>query len=109
MCDRVAVMEAGRCVAVGPIRDLLASAGAGGMVVGVADLEAAQIVLAAAAMNVTIVDGKLRVSCPAADAAHVTELLASAGLFVNELRYDTPTLEDFFFGLTAPVVAGSVP
>jgi hypothetical protein len=107
MCDRVAVMDAGRCVAVGPIRDLLASAGAGGLVVGVADLETARLILAAAGLNVTIVDGRLRVSCPASDAARVTELLASAGLFVNELRYDTPTLEDFFFGLTAPVGAGA--
>jgi ABC-2 type transport system ATP-binding protein len=109
MCDRVAVMDAGRCVAVGPIRDLLASAGAGGVVVGVADLKGARFVLAAAGLNVTIVDGRLRVSCPAADAAHVSELLASAGLFVNELRYDTPSLEDFFFGLTAPVSEGALP
>jgi ABC-2 type transport system ATP-binding protein len=109
MCDRVAVMDAGRCVAVGPVRELLASAGAHAVVVGVADLEAAMHVLAAAGLNVTITDGRLRVSCPAADAARVTELLASDGLFVNELRYDTPTLEDLFFGLTAPIGAGALP
>jgi ABC-2 type transport system ATP-binding protein len=109
MCDRVAVMDAGRCVAVGPVRELLASAGADAVVVGVADLEAAMHVLAAAGLNVTITDGRLRVSCPAADAARVTELLASDGLFVNELRYDTPTLEDLFFGLTAPIGAGALP
>jgi ABC-2 type transport system ATP-binding protein len=109
MCDRVAVIDAGRCVAVGPIRDLLASAGAGGVVIGVADLEVARQVLVAAGLNVTIVDGRLRVSCPAADAARLTELLASAGLFLNELRYDTPTLEDFFFGLTAPLGAKALP
>jgi hypothetical protein len=60
-------------------------------------------------LKVTIVDGKLRVICAVADAARVTELLTSAGLFVNELRYDTPTLEDFFFDLTAPVGAGAMP
>jgi ABC-2 type transport system ATP-binding protein len=109
MCDRVAVIDAGRCVAVGPIGDLLASAGAGGVLVGVADLRAARLALAAAGLNVTIVDGRLRVSCPAGDAARVTELLAAERLFVNELRYDTPTLEAFFFGLTAPVGAGALP
>ena len=109
MCDHVAVMDAGRCVAVGPIHDLLASAGAGDVLVGVADLEAARIALDTAGLNVTIVDGRLRVSCPASNAALITELLAAERLFVNELRFDAPTLEDFFFGLTAPVDAGALP
>jgi len=109
MCDRVAVMDAGRCVAVGPIHDLLATAGAGGVLVGIADAEAARLALAAAGLNVTIVDGRLRVGCPASDAARITELLAAERLFVNELRFDTPTLEDFFFGLTAPAGTGALP
>ncbi|MGO8876507.1 MAG: ABC transporter ATP-binding protein [Acidimicrobiales bacterium] len=109
MCDSVAVMEAGRCVAVGPIGDLLASAGTGGVIVGVAEVGAARLVLVAAGLNVTIVDGRLRVSCPPADAARVTELLAAERLFVNELRYETPSLEDFFFGLTTPAGAGALP
>jgi len=77
ICDRVAVIDAGRCVAVGPIGDLLASAGTGGVLVGVADVGAARLTLAAAGLNVTIVDGRLRVSCPAGDAARVTELLSA--------------------------------
>jgi ABC-2 type transport system ATP-binding protein len=109
MCDRVAVMDAGRCVAVGPMHDLLTSTGAGGVLVGVADLEAAHRVLVAAGFKLTVVDGRLRVSCPATDAARITELLAAEHLFVHELRYDTPTLEAFFFGLTAPVGAGALP
>jgi ABC-2 type transport system ATP-binding protein len=109
MCDRVAVIDAGRCVAVGPIADLLANAGTGGVLVGVADVGAARLALVAAGYNVTIVDGRLRVSCPAGAAARITELLAAQRLFVNELRYDTPSLEAFFFGLTAPVGAGVLP
>ena len=105
MCDHVAVMDAGRCVAMGPIHDLLASAGAGGLIVGVADLNSAQAALAAAGLNVTLVDGRLLVTCPASDAARITELLAARRLFVNELRYVTPSLEDFFFGLTPSVGA----
>jgi ABC-2 type transport system ATP-binding protein len=108
MCDSVAVMDEGRCVAVGPIHDLLASAGGGGagVFVGVADLEAARLALVAAGYRVTIVDGRLRVSCPGREAARITELLATERLFVNELRPDTPSLESFFFGLTAPAGAG---
>ena len=102
MCDRVAVMDEGRCVAVGPTRDLLSSAGTGGVLVGIADLDAARIALTAAGLPVTLIDGRLRVGCPASDAERVTELLAAERLFVNELRYDAPTLEEFFIGLTSP-------
>ena len=102
MCDRVAVIDEGRCVAVGPMHDLLASTGAGGMIVGVADLGAARHALVTAGFKVTIVDDRLRVSCLASDGAQITELLASERLFVSELRYDAPTLEAFFFALTQP-------
>jgi ABC-2 type transport system ATP-binding protein len=108
MCDRVAVMGGGSCVAVGPIGDLLASAGAGGVLVGVRDVEAARLVLVTAGLNVTIADSRLRVSCPASEAERISELLVAEHLFVNELRYDAPSLEDFFFGLTAPGTMGAV-
>jgi ABC-2 type transport system ATP-binding protein len=109
MCDRVAVMDAGRCVAVGPIGDLLASSGTGGLLVGVADIGAARLALVTAGLTVSLVDGRLRVSCPPGDASLVTELLAAERLFVNEMRYDTPTLEAFFFSLTGPVGAEALP
>jgi ABC-type multidrug transport system ATPase subunit len=100
-CDRLAVIDAGRCVAVGPIGDVLATAGAGTLLVGVADLIAAQRVLAAAGIESTVTDGALRVRCAPSDSAHVTEILAAERLFVSELRHDRPTLEAVFFGLTS--------
>jgi len=100
-CDRVAVIDAGRCVAVGPIGDVLATAGAGTLLVGVADLGAAQHALAAAGIDSTVTDGALRVRCAPRHAAHVTEILAAEQLFVSELRHERPTLEAVFFGLTS--------
>ncbi|HEY5202767.1 MAG TPA: ATP-binding cassette domain-containing protein [Acidothermaceae bacterium] len=103
-CDRVAVIDAGRCVASGPIRDVLATAGVGTLIVGVADLHAAQNALAEAGIEAAVVDGSLRVTHDPADAARVTEILAAKGLYVNEIRHERPTLEAVFFGLTSPDV-----
>jgi ABC-2 type transport system ATP-binding protein len=102
VCDRVAVIDAGRCVAVGPIGDVVATAGAGTLIVGVADLVTAQHTLAAAGIKATLTDGTLRVSCAPSDAARITEILAREGLFVSELHHVKPTLESVFFGLTSP-------
>jgi ABC-2 type transport system ATP-binding protein len=103
-CDRVAVIAAGRCVASGPIADVLATAGVGTLMVGIADLYAAKNALAEAGIEAAVVDGNLRVIHDPADAARVTEILAAKGLYVNEIRHERPTLEAVFFGLTAPDV-----
>ena len=100
-CNRVAVIDAGRCVAAGPIGDLLATAGAGTLIVGVRDVDAAQCALLAAGIDATVAGGAVKVSWPADDAAHVTEVLAAQGLFVSELRHEQPSLEAVFFGLTS--------
>jgi ABC-2 type transport system ATP-binding protein len=100
-CDRVAVIDAGRCVAAGQIRDLLATAGAGTLVVGVRDAGLARCALLAAGIDATLTQGVLRVSWPLDDAAHVTEVLAAAGMFVSELVHEQPSLEAVFFGLTS--------
>lgn len=105
-CNRVAVIDAGRCVAAGQISDLLAAAGAGTLIVGVRDLDAAQCALMAAGIDATVAGGELKVSWPVGDAAHVTEVLAAQGLFVNELRHEQPSLEAVFFGLTSQNVPG---
>jgi ABC-2 type transport system ATP-binding protein len=100
-CDRVAVIDAGRCVAAGPIDDVLATAGVGTLVVGVANLGAARHALADAGIEAVIADGNLRVTHPATDAARVTEILAAKGFYVHEMRHERPTLEAVFFGLTS--------
>jgi ABC-2 type transport system ATP-binding protein len=100
-CDRVAVIDAGRCVAAGPIEHVLATAGVGTLIVGVADLDAARRALAEAGIEAAIADGNLRVTHPPTDAARVTEILAAKGSYVSEMRYERPTLEAVFFGLTS--------
>jgi ABC-2 type transport system ATP-binding protein len=100
-CDRLAVIDAGRCVAVGPISDVLATAGTDALIVGVADLLSAREALATAGIGSTVTDTTLRVDCPAADAARVTEILAVNQLYLHELRHDTSTLEAVFLALTA--------
>ncbi len=100
-------MDGGYCIAAGPTGDLLARAGTGAIVVGVEDLVAAQGVLDAAGMNATIFDGVLRVDGSPTEAARVTEILAANHVYLHELRYDTPSLEDVFLGLTAAVAEPS--
>ena len=78
--------------------------GVGTLIVGVADLHAAQNALAEAGIEAAVVDGSLRVTHDPADAARVTEILAAKGLYVNEIRHERPTLEAVFFGLTSPDV-----
>jgi ABC-2 type transport system ATP-binding protein len=103
-CDRLAVIDAGRCVAAGPIEDVLAIAGVGTLIVGVADLDAARHALAEAGIEAAVADRNLRITHPQIDAALVTEILAAKGLYVNEMRHERPTLESVFFGLTSPGV-----
>jgi ABC-2 type transport system ATP-binding protein len=100
-CDRVAVIDAGRCVAAGPIEDVLATAGVGKLIVGVSDLDAGRRALVDAGIEAAIADGHLRVTQPPTDAARVTEILAAKGLYVHEMRHEKPTLEAVFFGLTS--------
>ena len=63
-CDRLAVIEAGRCVAIGPIGDVLAGAGAGALIVGVADPLAARDALAEAGIDATLTGGTCASAAP---------------------------------------------
>jgi ABC-2 type transport system ATP-binding protein len=101
-CDWLAVIDAGRCVAAGPIGHVLATAGAGLLIVGVANLGAAHGALAEAGIDAVIADNHLQVAHAPSDAARVTEILAAKGLYVNEIRHERPSLESVFFGLTWP-------
>ena len=102
VCDRVAVVAAGRCIATGPIDDVLATADAGRLLVGVNDPVAAQRALAAAGIDALIADGILRVTWPAEHAARISEILAASGCYVDLLQYERPTLEAVYLALTSP-------
>jgi len=100
MCDRVAILARGRCVAAGPVDDVL-NREAGRLLVGVADVEAARDVLSRKGFEATLVDGRLSIGPPVPDPASVTKALADEGHYVAELRREEADLETVFLELTA--------
>lgn len=101
-CDRVAILSRGRCVAGGPVEDVLSAGGPAGLIVRLPDLQGGEAVLRAAGYEVSRRDDVLRVS-GAVDAAGVNRALAERGLFLSELRPDEAHLEDVFLRLTQEV------
>jgi ABC-2 type transport system ATP-binding protein len=100
-CDRVAILNRGRCVAQGTVREVLASAGAGeAMLVRVDDLDAGVTVLRRIGLPAERRKEDLRVAISRAHAAQVTETLAQNGQWVTDLRPDERSLEELFLELT---------
>ena len=99
MCDRVAILSHGRCVASGAVADVL-SDGQTGLVVGVKDPVRANALLLEAGIGSEVADGTLRVSLPRLEAHRVTKLLAAHELYVSELRPVETDLEAVFLKLT---------
>jgi ABC-2 type transport system ATP-binding protein len=103
-CDRVAILSRGRCVAAGPVADVLRRGASSTLLVGLADLDAGLAALHEAGIQAARNHTLLHVELPPTDAARVSEVLARRGLWVTELRTDEVTLEDVFLELTsAPV------
>ncbi|MEA2499513.1 MAG: type transport system ATP-binding protein [Actinomycetota bacterium] len=100
ICDHVAILARGRCVASGPVSEVLRSGRADGMVVKLADLEAGRIALQAEGMTAAIRDGALYVDVPPDSGALVSRALAERGLYPTELRPDEVDLETVFLELT---------
>ena len=100
-CDRVAIIDRGALMLSGRVEDVLAEASRPSLLVGLDNIDAGTETLRRAGLSVET-DGKyLRVALPASDAAHVTKLLADAGLFLNELRPDSVSLEELFLSITS--------
>jgi hypothetical protein len=87
-------------VLAGRVENVLADAARPALLVGLDDLAAGTSVLRAAGLLVESGERLLSVAIPASHAAHVTRLLADAGLYVSELRPDAVSLEDLFLDLT---------
>ena len=98
--DHVAILAKGKLVKAGPVDDVLASTGARGLVVKVADLAAGRRVLTDANLPVAAAGDSLRVDVPPERAEDVSRTLAQAGLYVTELRPDAVDLETVFLELT---------
>ena len=99
--DRVAILARGRAVAAGPVNEVLSSGRDRGLLVGVADPQAARRALAEAGIAATVDDGaRLRVELPPDAASSVTRALADRGIYLHELRVDEADLETVFLELT---------
>jgi ABC-2 type transport system ATP-binding protein len=101
ICDRVAILARGRCVANGTVHDVLASNGANqAMLVKVEDLDAAVVALRQAGFGAERRDGHVRVAVSPTDADRVTRALALEEQWVTDLRPEERSLEDLFLELT---------
>src|SRR5439155_23513310 len=106
ICDRVAILSRGRCIATGPVGEVLAQGRAAGMLVRVDDAPGAMAVLSAAGIESTLQDGVVRVSLPAAEGGRITKALADREIYLKELRQDEVSLERVFLELTGDGVEG---
>jgi ABC-2 type transport system ATP-binding protein len=100
MCDRVAILARGRCVASGPVDEVLSRDRATGLLVRVEDHARATAVLRAAGMAAEVRDEALIVEVPASDGARVTRALAESGIYLSEMRSEEVDLETVFLKLT---------
>jgi ABC-2 type transport system ATP-binding protein len=100
MCDRVAILSRGRLVASGRVAEVLARGRREALIVKLRELDEGLGALRAAGLEASMEDGMLRVHLPATEGARVTEILASRGMFVSELRPEEVSLEDVFLELT---------
>ena len=100
VCDRVAILSAGRTVVEGPIEDVLAAARPKAMWVKVRDLDNGCHSLVAAGLTARVDDGYVRVDVEPERGESVARILVADGLYPSELRPVDATLEDAFFALT---------
>jgi ABC-2 type transport system ATP-binding protein len=114
VCDQVAILARGRCIAAGPVREVLSRGRAVGMLVRLpsGELEPALTALAAAGVVAEAAGELIRARVAPEEAGRVTKALADSGLYLSELRVDEASLEDVFLELTgepAPVDAPTAP
>src|SRR5438132_576506 len=86
VCDRVAILNRGRTVAVGPVEEVLARGQPASLVVRLPQLDRGLEILRSAGIDAAIETDHLTVSLPPQQGARVTRALADAGLYLSELR-----------------------
>ncbi|MCZ7531612.1 MAG: ABC transporter ATP-binding protein [Acidimicrobiia bacterium] len=106
MCDRVAILNHGQCIAQGTVDEVLASGGAAQLVVRVDEPERAREVLERAGIPATPEQEHLVVDLSGTDGARVSRALAEAGLYPHELSPRQVDLETVFLRLTEGDTSG---
>ena len=99
VCDRVSIMARGRCVATGPVREVLAGRGGSDVRVRVPDQRRARTVLEEAGFAVSEADDALLVHA-ADDPAEVNRALTRKRIYLSELSPVAADLESVFLELT---------
>jgi ABC-2 type transport system ATP-binding protein len=101
MCDQVAVLAHGHCVAAGPVDGVLASVGSSGVLVRVDDPPAAVHALRLEGVDAWVDDdGLVRSALPSSNAPLLARALARHDIYPHELRPGGASLEDAFLELT---------
>jgi ABC-2 type transport system ATP-binding protein len=100
VCDRVAIVAAGRTIVSGTVAEVMADASAGSTRGRVDDQRAGLRALREAGFGVEATDGYLRVATGADDGREVARALGSRGVWPSELRPEEVSLEDVFLQLT---------
>jgi ABC-2 type transport system ATP-binding protein len=101
VCDSVAILSRGRCVAAGPVSEVVGGRRGEGLLVRVEDLPRGLEALHAAGIEARSEGDVIRVAVRSVDGARVSKALADAGLYPSELRPDEADLESVFLELTA--------
>jgi ABC-2 type transport system ATP-binding protein len=101
ICDHVAILARGTCIASGPVSEVLARGKAAILLARVEDPAAGLEALASAGIEAELdEDDALRVRLPQSEGARVTRALADRGMYLSELRVEAATLESVFLELT---------
>jgi ABC-2 type transport system ATP-binding protein len=101
ICDSVAILSRGRCIAQGPVDEVLAVRGGNAFVVRAAKIREAKRALDQAGLKATFRgDKSLRVIAQSQGPARITRALAEAGIYLTELRPEEISLEAVFLELT---------
>jgi ABC-2 type transport system ATP-binding protein len=101
ICDSVAILSHGRCIAQGPVDEVLQVRGGNAFVVRAPKIREAKTVLSRAGFASTFRgDQSLRVVAPPTAAGKVTKALADESIYLTELRPEEISLEAVFLELT---------
>lgn len=101
ICDSVAILAHGRCIAQGPVEEVLQVRGGSAFVVRAPKLREAKTALSKAGFPSTFRgDHSLRVAADVGSAGRITKALADAGIYLTELRGEEISLEAVFLELT---------
>ena len=106
VCDRVAILQRGKLVTEGMVKDLIQQQAF--LQIGVDDLERARLLLSQldVVRNVKIENGLLHVDADASSGSLITRTLANAGIYVSSLSQHHTSLEDVFLELTSDRSSG---